>query len=385
MTPPPHDKVDLPHLPWRHGNQFRLLVDAEAFYPALLAAIDAAARAIRLEMYLVASGLVADRFIAALCAAAQRGVRVRLLLDDFGCRGLNPADRTRLANSGVHITLYNPLRFGRWRRNLFRDHRKLLVVDDRCAYVGGAGITDDFDRQASGRLRWHDAMVEIRGPLVGDWQKVFEYNWARWARQPAQPTDPLPGAVGKHTGRVSLAGSGHPAEIKRALLRQLTRARERVWIATAYFVPSWKLRRRLARAARRGVDVRLLLPGPHTDHPAVRHAGRRFYPGLLRAGVRIYEFAPRFQHAKVALIDDWTAIGSSNLDRWNLRWNLEANQEIDAPGFATEVARMFQNDFVASREQHITTWHRRPWQARLAERFWGMIDRWVDRHTRRKK
>jgi phosphatidylserine/phosphatidylglycerophosphate/cardiolipin synthase-like enzyme len=139
----------------------------------------------------------------------------------------------------------------------------------------------------------------------------------------------------------------------------------------------------LARAARRGVDVRLLLPGPHTDHPAVRHAGRRFYRRLLAAGVRIYEYQPRFQHAKVSLIDDWVAIGSSNLDRWNLRWNLEANQEIDAPDFAAATAAMFTTDFSASHEYQAHTWGRRGHWSRFAERFWGAVDRWLDRHSRR--
>jgi phosphatidylserine/phosphatidylglycerophosphate/cardiolipin synthase-like enzyme len=129
--------------------------------------------------------------------------------------------------------------------------------------------------------------------------------------------------------------------------------------------------------------VRLLLPGPHTDHPAVRHAGRRFYRRLLDAGVRVYEYQPRFLHAKVALIDDWVAIGSSNLDRWNLRWNLEANQEIDAPDFAADTAALFAADFIDSIEYHAETWGRRAWLSRLAERFWGAVDRWVDRHARR--
>lgn len=366
-------------LPWRNGNQFRLLVDGEAFYPAMLHAIEAAQRHIRLEMYLFSSGQVADRFITALSAAAGRGVQVRLLIDDFGARGLNSADRGKLLQHGVKIAHYNPLAFSAWHRNLFRDHRKLLVVDDCCAFVGGAGLTDDFDRSSRGHLRWHDVMVEIRGPILSDWQHVFEANWSRWSPIPCLALDPLPAAVGTQRGRVSLAGRHTAGELKRTLLRQLSHAQQRAWLATAYFVPTWKLRRRLAHAARRGVDVRLLVPGPHTDHPAVRHASWRFYRKLLRAGVRIYEFSPRFQHAKITLIDDWVSIGSSNLDRWNLRWNLEANQEIQASDLLADVTRLFQNNFVTSHERHAHTWHRRPWSMRAAERFWGTIDRALER------
>jgi cardiolipin synthase A/B len=374
----------LPPSRWRHGNRFRLLIDGGAFFPAMLDAIAAARRQVLLEMYLVESGHVTDRFIAALETAVLRGVRVCLLLDDFGCRGLTAADRTRLQQAGAELVLYNPLRFGgELRRNLFRDHRKLLVVDNDCAFVGGVGLTDDFDPGGRPENHWHDVMVEIRGPLVADWQAVFGHNWVHWSRTGTVTVEPPGAHIGNQAGKVCLSGSDTRAPIKRSLLARIGRARQRVWLATAYFVPSWKQRRRLARAARRGVDVRLLLPGPHTDHPAVRHAGRRFYASLLRAGVRIYEYQPRFQHAKVALIDDWVSIGSSNLDRWNLRWNLEANQEIDAPDFAAETQAMLEADFAVSEEMHYTAWRRRPWYDRLTERFWGAIDRWVDRHARR--
>lgn len=373
----------LPSLRWRHGNRFRLHVDGGALFPAMLHAIAAAERQILLEMYLVESGRTFDRFAAALGAAAQRGVRVCLLLDAFGCLGLSAADRDRLCEAGIELRLYNPLRFGgALRRNLFRDHRKLLVIDNRCAFVGGAGITDPFDPDNDAEHYWHDVMVEISGPLVADWQAVFAHNWARWSPAPIA-VDAAVARAGDQAGRCTLAGPDTRSTVKRSLLARITGARQRIWLATAYFVPSWKLRRRLARAARRGVDVRLLLPGPITDHPAVRHAGRRFYRRLLQAGVRIYEYQPRFQHAKIALIDDWVAVGSSNLDRWNLRWNLEANQEIDAPDFAAETRALFAADFANSMEYDSEEWRRRPHRSRVAERFWGSIDRWVDRYSRR--
>ncbi|HWS02796.1 MAG TPA: phospholipase D-like domain-containing protein [Gammaproteobacteria bacterium] len=368
---------------WCHGNQFRLLIDGNAFFSAMLDAIAGARRQILLEMYLVESGQIADRFIDALGSATQRGVQVCMLLDDFGCRGLTAADRSRLRAHGIELVLYNPLQFGTLRRNLFRDHRKLLVVDGNSAFVGGAGITDAFDESSQSGRHWHDVMVEIRGPLVSDWQTVFDHNWSHWATTAAPLINISGSKTGLQTGRVSLAGTDALPTIKRTLLQRLSRAEQRIWLATAYFVPSWKLRRRLARAARRGVDVRLLLPGPHTDHPAVRHAGRRFYRHLLAAGVRIFEYQPRFQHAKVALIDNWVAVGSSNLDRWNLRWNLEANQEIDAPDFAAATAAMFTTDFSASQEYLAHTWGRRGHWSRFAERFWGAVDRWLDRHSRR--
>jgi phosphatidylserine/phosphatidylglycerophosphate/cardiolipin synthase-like enzyme len=163
------------------------------------------------------------------------------------------------------------------------------------------------------------------------------------------------------------------------LLNHIRSAERTVWLATAYFIPAWRIRRALRNAARRGVDVRLLLPGPHTDHPAIRHAGRRFYGRLLANGVRIFEYQPRFLHSKVFLCDHWVSIGSSNLDRWNLRWNLEANQEIDDSAFAGQVRAMFEADFRESIECRYAQWRKRPWSARARERLWGRVDLWLHR------
>jgi phosphatidylserine/phosphatidylglycerophosphate/cardiolipin synthase-like enzyme len=185
-------------------------------------------------------------------------------------------------------------------------------------------------------------------------------------------------------GRVTVTSALARQEIKRSLYSRARHAQQRLWIATAYFVPSRKLRRVLADADRRGVDVRLLLPGAYTDHPGVRHAGRRFYEGLLQAGVRIFEYQPRFLHAKTVLCDDWVSIGSSNLDRWNLRWNLEANQEVDDATFAQAVQSMFEEDFRQSVECRYEDWRRRPWYARWRERWWGRVDMWLESLGRRK-
>jgi cardiolipin synthase len=150
-----------------------------------------------------------------------------------------------------------------------------------------------------------------------------------------------------------------------------------VWIATAYFVPPRKLRRALKHAAHRGIDVRLLVPGSRTDHPSIRYVGHRLYERLLRERVRILEYQPRFLHAKVVLVDDWVSLGSSNLDRWNLMWNLEANQEVADPGFAQSVAAMLEADFAEAEEIGGDAWSRRGWRARLLEGIGGIIDRWL--------
>lgn len=365
--------------PWRKGNRFELLVDGAAFYPRMLEAIAAARHTVWLELYLCESGAVADRFIAAFLAAADRGVAVKLLLDDFGAYRLSAPDRARLAAGGVEVLFYNRLRYGKFLHNMFRDHRKLLVVDGMVAFVGGAGIADAFDPPGQPHLRWRETMVRIEGPVLIDWQALFADVWNHYAPTQLGPST-VPAALANGVaGRVT-ATSGLPVqEIKRSLIRRIRGAHQRVWISTAYFIPARKLVRALRHAAHRGIDVRLLVPGPQTDHPAVRHAGRRFFAPLLRSGVRIFEYQPRFLHSKVILADHWVSIGSSNLDRWNLYWNLEANQEIQDLGFAAHTEAMLRRDFAESVECGLEALHRRPWHLRLRERLWGSVDLWLAR------
>ncbi len=367
--------------PWRGGNRFKLLVDGEQFFPAMLQAISQARHHILLDIYLFESGHIASRFIDAFICAAKRGVEVYLLLDDFGALKLQTEDRQRLSRAGVHLAFYNPLRYGAIRRNLFRDHRKLLLVDQRIAFTGGAGITDEFDSANNPLHSWHEVMLAIRGPVVADWQQLFRDNWNLWGSPPLASHEMPRLTGGGEAGRVTLnAPSG--MEIKRSLIKRIRSAKQRVWIATAYFIPSRKIRRLLRQAAYRGVDVRLLLPGGHSDHPSVRHAGRRFYARLLHNGVRIFEYQPRFLHAKMLLCDDWLSIGSSNIDRWNLRWNLEANQELLGGELIAQVETLFTHDFEHSHEITHGKWVTRPWYRRLQEWFWGWVDRWLDRRTR---
>lgn len=376
----PLDRDAIPTFPWRGGNRFRLLINGPAFYPVMLEAIAKARRCVLLEMYLTESGRVMDRFVQAFAGAAARGVKVLLLLDHFGSLGLNGVDRGRLADAGVHLVFFNPIIPRRLLANIRRDHRKLLLVDAERAFVGGAGISDSFD----GPDGWRETMLEIRGPVVDDWREMFWRNWRHWSSPDVAycqtcVSPPLRPAITGQTGRFVCSRWPRHTRLLRTLITRINKARRRVWLATAYFLPSIRLRRALRHAATRGVDVRLILPGPVTDHPPVRHAGRRYYERLLRHGVRIHEYQGRFMHAKVALVDDWSSIGSSNMDRWSLRWNLEANQEIADARFAGKVAEMLRTDQDHSREIDYRRWRERPWSYRLREHLWGRLDRWLSR------
>ena len=361
--------------PWRPGNDFDFLHENEEFFVRMLEAIDRADQYVLLEMYLVTSSLIATRFLEAMVRARLRGVRVCALLDGFGALGLTRADRRRLLGAGVELRFYNPLGLGKGFANLLRDHRKLLLLDGVLAYVGGAGLTQEFAPQA-GRGPWRELMVEIRGPVVRDWQHAFARSWGRCGT-PLGLADPPPCLPDPHgaPGRLSLSEARQHSVLANGVLRCIDQATRRVWIMSAYFVPSRRFRKALRRAARRGVDVRLLLPGPRTDHPWVRHAARRFYAKLLRSGVRIFEYQPSMLHAKMILCDDWVSVGSSNLDRWSFRWNLEANQEIASAAVAERAADLFAKDCVLSRQISRRLWRQRARLDRLREQIAGALDR----------
>ena len=375
------------YFPWREGNHFDILVDGASFLSEMLDAIHSADKTILLEMYLIETGSVVDRFIAALQQAAAKGVQIYLLLDDYGAIGLKRRDRRRLQHNNIHIVYYNKLRsyntlynlvrvfLFKKKHELYRNHRKLLLVDGETAFVGGTGLVDEFDPPRHPDRRWRETMVRIKGPVVADWQQLFIETWNKNTEQSLD----LPAA--KQTvqpemqrGRVTTNDIERYSEVMHSLVRQIYRARHRVWFATAYFVPTWRIRRSLKHAAKSGVDVRLLLPGPITDHPAVRHISHRLYGRLLKNGIRIFEYQPRFFHAKCVLCDHWVAIGSSNFDRWNLRWNLEANQEIQDEVLAREVAEMFTEDFAHSVEYSYEQWYQASCYKRFLQWFWKKVE-----------
>ncbi|SDT92356.1 Phosphatidylserine/phosphatidylglycerophosphate/cardiolipin synthase [Pseudomonas pohangensis] len=377
---------------WRSGNQFELLIDGAVFFPRMLQAIDQARSCIDLELYLVSSGACATALLDRLVAAAARGVAVRCLLDDFGCQGLNRADRQRLIRAGVSLRWYNPLSWRHGVRNLYRNHRKLLLVDGCLGYVGGAGATDAFWRPGQAQSDWHEVMVEQRGPLLADWQALFDIQWQAtdaakaWQAPAPASLQQLPALphMGNGWGRVAYASAREHRDILHSLLHSLQGSRQRIWLATPYFLPTWKVRRALRKAASRGLDVRLLLTSRHTDNQPVRYAGQRFYPALLRAGVRIFEFQARFSHLKMVLVDDWVSLGSCNFDHWNLHFNLDANLEaVDAP-LSQAVEASFLADFATSAETTLQQWRALPWSERLQQRLWGWLDGLVIRFLRRR-
>lgn len=393
MTPPgpissnrrrPADSPALSR-PWRREGQPRLLWDSDVFLPVILGAIEGAGERIDIEMYLCESGVLFDRFLAALRSARERGVRVRFLIDAVGSAGLHDEDRESLRRAGVDLRVFNPLRFGHKLQALVRDHRKVIVVDDDRAFTGGMCVSDEYDPQYSGPATWLDAMVEVGGQVAGDFRALFEQSWqlaaqgrirevVRWRLR----TDikEAPGLDADDPGprvRITAARGGRHNPLLVTLVRRIRRAERQVWLCTPYFFPPRALLHVMRHAARRGVQVTLSLPGDITDHPTMRTAGQHYYQQLLDAGVRILEYQPRFIHLKAAQVDDWITIGSSNYDRWNLRWNLDANLEIIDPAVMEVLA--FHRQELDAQCVEITrdAWIRRGIWHRWQERFWHWL------------
>ena len=364
--------------PERDANAFRLLAGAEAFLPAMELAILRAKRFVLFEQYLISSGHVANRFIDAFANCVQRGVPVYMLIDHFGARGLSTADRQRITDAGIKLLFYNPAYLSQFFRGLPRNHCKALLVDGEVAYTGGAGITDDYEAHGSSPP-WQDVIVEMHGPIVADWQDQFTFVWRHWDGEIDLPAAAMRPA-GEQRGRLVVSLRGLHKFIRLSLLARIRKSGSRAWLATAYWIPTRKMLWALRAAKRRGVDVRLLLPGEINDHPAVYHAGHRYYHYLLRNGIRIFEYQPAFMHAKHYLCDDWCSIGSCNMDRWGLRWNLEANLESDDGKLCSETEALFSKAFAQSKEITLDEWRKRPTKARLREWLLGYIDLMIERY-----
>lgn len=371
--------------PVREYNKFKLLINSTQFYPAILDAINKAQSEIIIENYLTNSGQIFNQFITALIKASKRNVKIYCLFDGFGSKGISHNDLKLLNISNIHIKFYNRIKYQRYLKNLFRDHRKLYIVDRSLAFIGGAGISDQFDtRQQQG---WHDIMVEIKGEVLQDWFLLFKNNWVKL--NGAELEKNINHDISSNTkhnfnqsGQVTEFTAPRKQDIKRHLLRNIYKSKKSIWFTTPYFVPSRKLRRSLIRASERGINVKLLLPGKITDHPGVRIMGQRYYAQLLRHGVKIFEYSLNFSHAKVVLCDQWCTTGSSNFDRWNFRWNLEANQTISDQEFSLSIRQWFEKELHCCDEITYEQWRNRSIWQRSKEWFWGIVIQMLEKLKR---
>lgn len=347
-----------------------LLSGGGEFFPAMLAAIGEARHHVHLDTFTLRADRTGRRFQRALIEAAGRGVEVRLIYDAVGSLGLEEQFVLELRAGGVEVVVYRPIAPWRQRWGLnSRDHQKLLVVDAEVAFLGGANITDEYDPAGE---NWHDVQARIRGPVVGDIGRLFRRTWLRAGGVPDDDLvhDPLP--VQGPSALVECIdnhGFHKRGRMHRDYRYAIARARRSVHLMNAYFIPTRRLRRALARAVRRGADVRVIVPGV-SDVAVVKYASRHLYTRLLKAGIKIHEYAGPMMHSKCGTIDGiWSTIGSYNLDIRSMIHNLEAGVVCLSEGFAGAVEAEFQRELDRSREVRLEQWVERPW--------WNLVLEWV--------
>ncbi|MGE5412751.1 MAG: phospholipase D-like domain-containing protein [Syntrophomonadaceae bacterium] len=351
--------------PIHAGNRVRVFFRGQDAFAAMLEDLSAATSEILLETYILRDDDTGKRFQEALAAAAARGVRVRVLADAFGSMHMSRRFWRAFAGAGVEARLFHGLGVP-FKRLLFRDHRKILVVDRRVAYTGGMNIGDEYGSSVIPRERvFRDTHARVEGPVAAEMAAVFREGWLR---ADGAPFSLEPVACGDAAGARVMVLDSRPGrgarEVSSALASIAGGARRRLWITEAYFAPRRRVTGILGRAVARGVDVRLLLPG-RTDVRTVRHAGHGFFSGLLRRGVRLFEYRAAVLHAKTLVADgEVSLIGSSNLDFRSFERNAECNFVVfDAP-VAEEMERQFLADLAESTEVLREDWRRRSWAHR---------------------
>jgi cardiolipin synthase len=373
------------------GNKVTLLQDGAATYSAMFAAIRKAQDHINLESYIIEDDEIGRQFANLLLEQQGRGVQVNVIYDSVGAFNTPKPFFERLKQGRIDVLEFNPINplaaKTPWLINN-RDHRKLLVVDGRTAFIGGINISSVYSSGSVVRgtakvpestVAWRDTDLQIEGPVVGELQKLFMETWEKQRGKPLTPKKYFPELKpqGKDIVRAVGSTSDDPYSlIYLTLISAIGNAEKQAYLTNAYFVPDPQLLKSLIDAAGRGVDVKLILPS-NSDSATVFHAGRSHYSTLLKGGVKIYERHGALLHSKTALIDGvWSTVGSTNLDWRSFLDNDEINAVILGRDFAQQMQAMFNTDLEASDAIDLESWERRPlsfrfkeWMALLWERL----------------
>lgn len=356
--------------PLYRGGEVTVLQNGDAFFSHMLEAIRRARDSINFEVYIFEPDEVGRQFMEAFKERARTGVEVRLLVDWFGSWKLRKAQVKELTQAGVRVECFRPLALRHLVRIYRRTHRRAIVIDGRVAFTGGAAVSKKWAGDVRTKHEWRDSMTRIVGPLVCGIQAAFVENWLYCTGEVLAGDRFFPPAEPK-AGPCSVSVASSPSEdhqpIRLLLWMSFAGARRRLWISNSYFIPDLRLRNAVVDRARQGVDVRILVPGNHTDAVPVQLAGRSYYEELLQAGVRIFEFLPSMMHAKTVVVDDvWSVVGSANMDERSMELNAENVVGVADEGLACAIAKGLEQDFTRSREVHLAQWRRRPiWQRGL--------------------
>jgi len=354
-------------------NRIEVLTNGPCFYQAELDAIANARKTINLEAYIFHKGEIGAKFRDALTERARAGVKVKLIIDFIGSFSVRKSWFRELIEAGGRVEWYHSLRIDLIPQINNRTHRELMVIDGEIGFIGGAGIDDHWYKCTAGDPRWRDTVCRLTGPAVTSLQSVFAENWLRVSGEILASDDYFHDGT-EQAGSIAMIVNSTPAAGStraRILFQMLIAcARKRVYITTPYFLPDRSARKAVRKAIReRGVDIRILTPGAHSDHLLTRGSSERLYGGLLKAGAKIYEYQPAMIHAKVLIADDvWSVVGSTNFDHRSFELNDEVNMAVRDAAVAARLRQDFEKDLTESRE---ITWEE--WRDQRKYRFYEWL------------
>jgi cardiolipin synthase A/B len=352
------------------GNRFKAMQNGDEIFPAMLEAIRSARKTITFETYIYWSEAIGREFAEALAERAKAGVKVHVMIDWVGSGKIDPAFLDLMESAGVEVQKYHPLRWYNIGRLNKRTHRKVLVVDGKIGFTGGVGIAGLWTGRAQDPDHWRDSHYRVEGPVATGMQAVFMDNWIKTTGKVLHGEEYFPAVqpVGNGAAQVfSSSPAGGSESMKLMYLLAITAAKRSINLSSAYFVPDTLSRDALVAAIKRGVKVRIVTPGPHTDQETVRRASRARWGELLEAGAEMYEYLPTMYHCKIMIVDEhFVSVGSTNFDPRSFELNDEANLNIFDTGFARQQIAVFDRDVALSRRMTLAQWKDRP----FAEKLW---------------
>lgn len=351
-------------VPFLPGNKFELLNNGDAFYPAMLKAIQEAKRSITIEAYIYWAGEIGMTFSKALAERASKGVKVKVMLDAIGSASIGNEILKVLSAGGCHVAWYNPIRLTKLRRINNRTHRKSLIVDGRIGFTGGAGIADFWTGHAQDKDHWRDLQVRIEGPAVRPLQTGFSQNWLECTGELVTGPDfyPAPEPVGKFSIQTIMSSPETGASSARIMyVMAISAAQHSIEIANPYFVPDHLAIDLFRDATKRGVRVRVMVAGKPNETIMARLNSLRLYGALLEAGVELLEYNRTLLHHKTMVVDGlWCTVGTTNFDTRSFSHNEENNVCVCDAGLAREMNDMFKADAVYCERISLEKWKSRP-------------------------
>lgn len=357
--------------PFTEGNSVKAFHNGDEFYRPMLEAIRRAEYTINMETYVYWTGSIADEFAETLAERARSGVQVRVLLDFIGCLRMERRLIDLMREAGAEVEYFRPLKWYNLDRVNNRSHRKLLIIDGKVGFTGGAGIADEWLGNAQDEDHWRDNHFELRGPVVAQLQAGFAEHWLKANSELIQGPRFFPelhpaGSILAQAFNSSAIGGSD--KMRSLYLLSIAAAKDSIRIGTPYFVPDSFLLENLIQASHRGVKVEVLTTGKGSDSLVAEGASRSFWGELLSAGIKLYSFEPTLYHVKVLIVDDkWSSIGSTNFDNRSFLHNDENNVNILDTDFAAELLQQFETDKQRSTEITLEMWRKRPLKEKVLE------------------